>query len=174
VNVVLVAAVLALVAATAALGTCLALRAIPAEMPAGLGRIAHLCSTALGAGLASVLILAVLVQVAGFDAPRTGALDVLFAAVLVGMVAEHAAASRWLRVRWLCTPGASLPPLTPPRSWSRRLQAVALAAVAALLAMVLIVAALYDPTLPHWTLVFGVAFARQDVGTALAAVRPAR
>jgi hypothetical protein len=175
VNVVLVAAVLALVAATAALGTCLALRAIPAEMPAGLRRMARVCGTALGAGLASVLILAVLVQVAGLDAPRTAALDVLFAAVLVGMVAEHAAASRWLRVRWLCTPGASLPPLTtPPRSWSRRLQAVALVAVAAVLAAVLIVAALYDPTLPGWTLVFGVASAGQGVGTALAAARPSR
>jgi hypothetical protein len=173
VNVVLVPAVVALVAATAALGTCVALRALPAEMPAGLGRIARLCGTALGAGLGSVLILAVLVQVAGFDAPRTVALDVLLAAVLVGMVAEHAAASRWLRLRWLCTPGASLPPLTPPRRW-RRLQAVALAAVAGLLAAVLLVAALYDPTLPRWTLVFGVASAGQGVGTALAAVRLAR
>jgi hypothetical protein len=174
VNVVLVAAVLALVAATAALGTCVALWAIPAEMPAGLRRMARLCGTALGAGLASVLILAVLVQVAGLDARRTGVLDVLFAAVLVGMVAEHAAASRWLRVRWLCTPGTSLPPLSPPRSWSRRLQAVALAAVAAVLAAVLVVAVLYDPTLPGWTLVFGVAFAGQGMGATVAAVRPAR
>jgi hypothetical protein len=51
---------------------------------------------------------------------------------------------------------------------------VALAAVAALLAMVLIVAALYDPTLPHWTLVFGLASAGEGMGATVAAVRPAR
>lgn len=175
VNVVLLAAVVAMVAITAALGTCVALRAIPAEMPARLGRIARLCGIALGTGLGSVLILAVLLQVAGLDAPRTVALDVLLAAVLVGMVAEHAAASRWLRLRWLCTPGASLPSLTPPSRRPRRLQPpVALATVAGLLAAVLIAAALWDPTLPRWTLVFGVASAGQGVGATLAAVRLAR
>jgi hypothetical protein len=175
VNVVLLAAVVAMVAITAALGTCVALRAIPAEMPARLGRIARLCGIALGTGLGSVLILAVLLQVAGLDAPRTVALDLLLAAVLVGMVAEHAAASRWLRLRWLCTPGASLPSLTRPRRWPRWLQPpVALATVAGLLAAVLIAAALWDPTLPGWTLVFGVASAGQGVGATLAAVRLAR
>jgi hypothetical protein len=175
VNVVLVAAVVALVAITAALGTCAALRAIPAEMPAGLGRIARLCGIALGTGLGSVLILAVLVQVAGLDAPRTVALDLLLAAVLVGMVAEHAAASRWLRLRWVCTPGPSLPPLAPLHRWPGWLRPpVALAAVAGLLAAVLIAAALWDPTLPGWTLVFGVASAGQGVGATLAAVRLAR
>jgi hypothetical protein len=51
---------------------------------------------------------------------------------------------------------------------------VALAAVAGLLAAVLIAAALYDPTLPHWTLLFGVASAGQGVGATPAAVRPSR
>jgi hypothetical protein len=175
VNVVLLAAVVAMVAVTAALGTCVALRAIPAEMPAGLGRIARLCGIALGTGLGSVLVLAVLVEVAGLGTPRTVALDVLLAAVLVGMVAEHAAASRWLRLRWVCTPGPSLPPLPPPRHWPRWLRPrVALAAVAGLLAAVLIAAALYDPTLPRWTLVFGLASAGQGVGATPAAVRPSR
>ena len=173
-NVVLVLAVVAMIAVTSALGTCAALRAIPAEMPAGLGRVARLCGIALGTGLGSVLVLAVLVEVAGLDAPRTVALDVLLAAVLVGMVAEHAAASRWLRLRWICSPGPSLPPL-PPRRWPRWLRPpVALAAVAGLLAAALIAAALYDPTLPGWTLVFGLASAGQGVGATLSAVRPSR
>ncbi|HEY2704513.1 MAG TPA: hypothetical protein VGL20_12560 [Candidatus Dormibacteraeota bacterium] len=174
-NVVLVAAVVALVAATAALGTCVALRTIAAEMPAELNRMARLCAIALGTGLGSGLILAVLVQSAGLDTPRTVALELLIAATLAGMVAEHAAASRWLRLRWLCTPGASLPPLTAPRRWPRRLQPqVALAGASGLLAAVLIAAALSDPTLPRWTLLFGLASAGQGVGVALTAARPLR
>lgn len=164
-NLALVAAVVALVAVTTGLGTWVALRALPAEMPAELHRIARLCGSAFGAGLGSVLILAVLVQVAGLDTLRTAALDAVLTAALVGMVAEHAAASRWLRTRWLCTAGAELPaPATPPRfAWLPRVP-LALAATATLFAAVLIAVPLVDPALPRWSMLFGLASAGQALG----------
>src|ERR1700751_816239 len=100
------AAVVALVVVTTALGTGLALRALPVEMPADLRRMAHHCSAALGAGLGSVLVLGVLVQHSGLDGVRTVVLEMLLAGTLAAMVAEHAAVSRWLRTRWLCVPGS--------------------------------------------------------------------
>jgi hypothetical protein len=172
----LVAAVVGLVAVTTGLGTCLALRAIPAEMPAAIARVARICGTALGAGLGSVLILAVLVQSAGLDAPRTVVLQTILAAALVGMVAEHAAASRRLRSHWLGTPGvapaggaaAADRGMTPMRS------AVMLAAAASLCGAVLIPATLLDQALPRWPLIFGLASAGEGVGIALMAGRHAR
>ena len=103
------AAVVALLVVTTALGTGLALRALPPGMPADVRRLAHRCGAALGAGLGSVLVLGVLVWGAGLGAPRTLILELLLAATLTAMVAEHAVAGRWLRTRWLCTPGAELP-----------------------------------------------------------------
>jgi len=103
------AAVVALVIATTALGTGLALRALPAAMPPGLRRIARNCGAALGAGLGSVLVLGVLVQRSGVSAGRMVVLEMALAATLAAMVAEHAAVSRWLRIRWLSTPGGELP-----------------------------------------------------------------
>jgi hypothetical protein len=109
VNIALEAAVVALLALTAALGTGLALRALPRTMPAGLRRLAEYAGAALGAGLGSVLVAGVLVAGAGLGSVRTVVLEIVLAATLVAMVAEHAALSRWLRTRWLCTPGAELP-----------------------------------------------------------------
>ena len=108
-NIALEAAVVALLAVTTALGTGLALRALPRGMPAGLRRLARYAGAALGTGLGSVLVLGVLVGDAGLDPGRTVLLELGLAATLVAMVAEHAAVSRWLRTRWLCTPGAELP-----------------------------------------------------------------
>ncbi|HEX3605272.1 MAG TPA: hypothetical protein VH134_05075 [Candidatus Dormibacteraeota bacterium] len=174
-NVALVAAVVALVAATAALGTCVALRALPAEMPPDLYRIARICGGALGGGLGCVLGLSVLVQVAGLSAGRTVALDVLLGAVLVGMVAEHALFSRWLRMRWLLTPGAVLPPALPGDRLARWLRPpLGMAGLAVVFAAVLIPAAVLDPDLPRWTLLFGLASLGQGLGICLLAVRPAR
>jgi hypothetical protein len=166
------AAVVALVVVTTALGTCLALRALPAGMPAELHRLARWCGTALGTGLGAVLVLAVLVQSSGLDAPRTVVLEALLGASLAAMVAEHAAAARWLRTRWLCTPGAVAPapaPVVLP-SWLRRLPPPAvLAAVAALCAAVLLTASTMEPWLPRWTALFGIAAAGQGLGIALVA-----
>ena len=108
-NTALEAAVVALVVVTTALGTGLALWALPTGMPAGLRRIARRCSAALGAGLGSVLVLGVLVHDSGLDTTRTLTIEALLGVTLAGMVAEHVAVSRWLRTRWLCTPGAVLP-----------------------------------------------------------------
>jgi hypothetical protein len=109
VNTALEAAVVVLVVATTFLGTSLALRALPAEMPAHLRRIARICGVACGAGLGSVLVLGLLVHDAGLDGRRTVTLDALLLATLIAIVAEHAAASRLLRMRWVCTPGSELP-----------------------------------------------------------------
>jgi hypothetical protein len=109
VNIALEAAVVGLLALTAALGTGLALRALPRTMPAGLRRLAEYAGAALGAGLGSVLVAGVLVAGAGLGSVRTVVLEIVLAATLVAMVAEHAALSRRLRTRWLCTPGAELP-----------------------------------------------------------------
>ena len=103
-NIALEVAVVALLAVTAALGTGLALRALPRTMPAGLRRLAECAGAALGAGLGSVLVAG-----AGLGSVRTVFLEIVLAGTLVAMVAEHAALSRWLRTRWLCTPGAELP-----------------------------------------------------------------
>jgi hypothetical protein len=170
VNLALEAAVVALVIVTTALGTCLALRGLPVGMPAELHRLARWCGTALGAGLGSVLVLAVLVQSAGLDTPRTVGLEALLGASLAAMVAEHAAAARLLRMRWLCTPGAAPPAPVALPSWLRRLPPPAvLAAVAGLCAVVLLAASTMDPVLPGWTLLFGIAAAGQGLGIALVA-----
>lgn len=108
-NIALEAAVVALLIVTTALGTGVALRALPREMPAELRRIAWYAGAALGVGLGSVLVLVALVADAGLSAGRTLFLDLLLAGSLVVMVREHAALSAWLRTRWLCTPGAELP-----------------------------------------------------------------
>jgi hypothetical protein len=175
VNLALEAAVVALVVVTTALGTCLALRALPTGMPAELHRLARWCGTALGTGLGGVLVVAVLVQSAGLDAPRTVALEALLGASLAAMVAEHAAAARWLRTRWLCTPGA-VPPAPAPAvlpAWLRRLPPPAvLAAAAALCAAVLLTASTMEPWLPRWTLLFGVVAAGQGLGIALVVAAP--
>jgi len=77
VKIALEAAVVALLVVTTALGTGLALRALPPGMPADVRRLAHRCGAALGAGLGSVLVLGVLVQGAGLGAPRTVILGLL-------------------------------------------------------------------------------------------------
>jgi hypothetical protein len=170
VNLALEGAVVALVIVTTALGTCLALRALPAGMPPELQRIARRCGTALGAGLGSVLVLAVLVESAGLDTAPSVELEALLGATLAAMVAEHAAAARWLRSRWLCTPGASLPSLVAVPSRLRRLPLPGvLAAVAGLFAAVLLAASTMDPAVPRWTLLFGIAAAGQGLGIALVA-----
>lgn len=152
------AAVLALIVVTAALGTSVALRALPAEMPADVRRLATWCSAALATGLGSVLIVGVLVQSAGLDRSRTFALEAVLALTLAAMVAEHAEAARRLRLRWLCTPGSTIPPpVRPPRPLaSLPLQAV-LGGFGVICAAVLLVAAATDPDLPAWTVLIGIA-----------------
>jgi len=164
VDLVLEAAVVALVVVTTALGTCVALRGLPAEMPAELRRLARLSGIALGAGLGGVLAVAVVVQSAGLGARPTVALEVVLAATSAAMVAEHAAVSRWLRRRWLQTTGAApLPAALPASPWLRR-SPVLLAATAGVCAAVLLTAGVVDSSLPGWTVLFGLAAAGQVTG----------
>jgi hypothetical protein len=112
-----------------------------------------------------VLIVAVIVQSAGLDTGHTVALEVVLGVTSAGMVAEHAAVSRWLRGRWLHTAGAAPLPSASQSgtAWSRR-PSVFLAGAAGVCAAVLLTAGVADSSLPGWTVLFGIAAAGQVAG----------